>query len=116
MPAGVHRQSASARAGSNPALDPGNGIQQLSPTLVASSIRPAANAGGTTNDLTVPGSIPGCAPRGTVAQMVEHRTPFAEVVSPLLVAACLWVAEVGQAVPPAMVELRSTGQAEAYPT
>ena len=34
-----------------------------------------------------PGSNPGRAFAGTVAQMAEHQTPFAEVVSPLLVAA-----------------------------
>ena len=37
--------------------------------------------------LEAPGSSPGRALAGTVAQLVEHQTPFARVVSPTLVAA-----------------------------
>jgi hypothetical protein len=37
-------------------------------------------------NLRVPGSNPGCA-FGAVAQRIEHQTPFAGVVSPILVAA-----------------------------
>lgn len=37
-------------------------------------------------NLRVPGSNPGCA-FGAVAQRIEHQTPFAGVVSPIVVAA-----------------------------
>ena len=38
-------------------------------------------------DLTVLGSSPGRASIGALAQLVEHQTPFAGDVSPILVAA-----------------------------
>src|ERR1051326_6031639 len=55
-------------AGSNPAPGVTPGI--LSPILVAGArIDPAANAGGTTFNLQVPGSNPGLASTGGIAQI-----------------------------------------------
>ena len=82
-----------ALAGSNPVAETGSGISKLCHLFVANrgfvdqSWRPAANAGGTTFNLKVPGSSPGRALLGAVAQLAEQQTPFAGVVSPTLVAA-----------------------------
>lgn len=41
------------------------------------------------SNLEAPGSRPGRALAGAIAQLVEHQTPFAGVVSPTLVAASI---------------------------
>ncbi len=75
MPVGVDGTRPKTQAGSKPALVSATGSRKLSPILVASFEMPAANAGGTTFNLKVPGSIPGRAFAGTVAQLVERQTP-----------------------------------------
>src|SRR5262245_40538363 len=51
-------------AGSSPVAEPSQGLSSLSSIVVASTEMPAANAGGTTCNLWVPGSNPGRALRG----------------------------------------------------
>jgi len=51
-------------AGSSPVAEPSRGFSSLSSIVVASTEMPAANAGGTTCNLWVPGSNPGRALRG----------------------------------------------------
>jgi hypothetical protein len=59
MLAGAHGTRQKTLTGSKPAAGPSNGFGNLSPIVVAITEMPAANAGGTTCNLWVPGSKSG---------------------------------------------------------
>jgi hypothetical protein len=68
--------------GSKPAAEYSNGFGNLSSILVASTEMPAANAGGTTCNLWVPGSSPGHAFTGAIAQLDRATDMFLHRSSP----------------------------------
>jgi len=76
-----------ALAGSSPVADPGSGFQQALVNLLSPILKGLRRMQEELHfNLRVPGSNPGCA-FGAVAQRIEHQTPFAGVVSPIVVAA-----------------------------